>query len=362
MFFMKDYEKDFPLAGTKVEGVTKKFDLSDPVERAEYFEKKAGGEIEKLKVYFQENTFIAYLLGKKNSGKGTYTKMMIEIFGEDKVGHVSVGDVVRGIYADMQDEVKKKEIVEFLHKNYRGYISVDEAVAALISRDTKTLLPTEFVLTLVKREIDKLEKKTLFVDGFPREMDQVSYSLFFRDLIDYREDLDIFVAISVPEMVIDERMKNRVVCPKCQTPRNLKLLATKEAGYDKEKKEFYLKCDNPGCGGLRMGAKEGDSLGIEAIRRRLELDDKLVDKVFTLHGIPKILLRNAVPVDFARDNIDDYEITPEFTYEYDAASRKVNISERPWVLKDDDGADVYSLMPPAVIVSLIRQLVRVLGL
>ncbi len=359
---MKDYEKPFSLEGTKVEGITKKFNLSDLIERREYFEAKAGAEIEKLKDHLRENSFVAYLLGKKNSGKGTYTKMMIEIFGGDRVGHISVGDVVRAAYAEMQDENKKQEVVNFLHRNYRGYISVDEAVDALLSRDTKTLLPTEFILALVKREIDKMEKKSLFVDGFPREMDQVSYSLFFRDLIDYRQDPDIFVAISVPEMVIDERMKNRVVCPTCQTPRNLKLLATKKVGYDKENKSFYLICDNPECNEARMVGKEGDELGIEAIRQRLELDDKLIDKVFSLHGVPKIFLRNAVPVDFAKNNIDDYEITPEYVYEYDEAKKEVKMAEKPWVLKDDDGNDVYSLMPPAVVVSLVKQLVKVLGL
>jgi len=42
----------------------------------------------------------------------------------------------------------------------------------------KTLLPTELILALVKREIAKRPRKTLFIDGFPRDMDQVSYSLF----------------------------------------------------------------------------------------------------------------------------------------------------------------------------------------
>ncbi|MBU4332663.1 nucleoside monophosphate kinase [Patescibacteria group bacterium] len=358
---MKNYEKEFPLKGTKVKGITKKFDFSDPIDRREYFNKKADKEIKLLKKYFDDgNTFIAYFLGKKGSGKGTYAKMMIEIFGEERIGHISVGDIVRAAHKGLEDEDKKKEIIDYLSKNYRGYISVEQAMEALLSRDTKTLLPTEFILTLVKKEIDRLERKILFIDGFPRDLDQVSYSLYFRDLINYREDPDVFVAIDIPEIVIDERMKNRVVCPKCQTPRNLKLLATKQAGYDEKKKKFYLMCDNPACDKARMGAKEGDSLGIEAVRDRLELDDSLIDKIFTLHGIPKVLLRNAVPVDFAKDNFDDYEITPEYVYECDESNKRVKISEKPWILKDDQGNDAYSLMPPAVVLSLIKQLVKVL--
>jgi len=358
---VKNFKDDFPLtlSKTKVAGLDRKFNLSDPGERQEYFMAKAGPEIAKLKDYFSKNTFIAYWLGKKNSGKGTYSKLMREIFGEDKIGHISVGDVVRSVHKDAENETKKKELIEYLEKNYRGYISIDEAVAALLGRDTKTLLPTEFVLTLVKREIDKMPKKTLFIDGFPRELDQVSYSLYFRDLINYREDSDIFIAIDIPESVIDERMKYRVVCPTCQTPRNLKLLATPEVGYDEEGKEFYLKCDNPDCKQARMGAKEGDNLGIESIRKRLELDDKLIAKVFSLHGVPKVLLRNSIPVDEVKELVDDYEITPEYCYELDV-DNKVKTIEKPWVIKNDDGQDANSLLSPPVVVSLIKQLANTL--
>ncbi|MDD5291220.1 MAG: nucleoside monophosphate kinase [Patescibacteria group bacterium] len=358
---MKNYEKDFPLtlSKTKVKSSGKKFNLAIPAERKKYFEAKAGKEIKELKKYLKNNTFIAYWLGKKNSGKGTYSKLMMEIFGEDKIGHISVGDVVRSVHRDMDDKKKKKELVEYLAKNYRGYISVDEAIRALLARDTKTLLPTEFILTLVKREIDKMPKKTLFIDGFPRELDQVSYSLYFRDLINYRQDPDIFAAIDIPEAVIDERMKYRVVCPKCQTPRNLKLLATQKVGYDKEEKKFYLICDDPACNGARMSAKEGDNLGIESIRARIELDDKLIDKVFSLHGVPKILLRNSIPVKEAKKLVDNYEITPEYVYKLEK-NNKVKVIEKPWTIKDDQGREAYSLLSPPVVVSLIKQLAAIL--
>jgi len=358
---MKNLEESFPLtlSKTQTKGINQKFDLADPITRREYFEQKVGAEIEKIKEYFNnDNTFIAYWLGKKNSGKGTYSKLMIEIFGADKIGHISVGDVVRDVHKLMSDKSKKQEIMSYLEEHYRGYISIDEAIKALLSRDTQSLLPTEFILTLVKREIDKMPKKTLFIDGFPRELDQVSYSLYFRDLIDYRDDPDIFVAIDIPEAVIDQRMKHRVVCPKCQTPRNLKLFTTQQVGYDKAKKEFYLICDNPSCNNARMSAKEGDDLGIEAIRKRLELDDQLIQKVFALHGVPKILLRNSIPVKLAKELVDDYEITPEYVYEL--ANDQVKIKEKSWVIKDDKGIDSYSLLAPPVVVSLIKQLVKVL--
>jgi len=38
------------------------------------------------------------------------------------------------------------------------------------------------------------------------------------------------------------------------------------------------------------------------------------------------------------------------------------VIEKPWVVKDDDGVPSYSLLPQAVAVSLIKQMVSVLGL
>jgi len=338
--------------------LTKKFNLMNPADRREYFEAKVGREITALREHFKTDTFIAYWLGKKNSGKGTYSKLMMEIFGADKISHVSVGDIVRRLTADLNDPVKKEELLKYFAAHYRGYISIDEAIAAFLSRDTASLLSNEFILTLVKREIDLSPKKIIFIDGFPRTLDQISYALYFRNLIDYRQDPDVFIAIDIPENVLDERMRARVVCPICQTPRNLKLLATLEVGYDQAKKEFYLMCDNPSCNKARMVAKEGDSLGIEAIRERLELDDVLIRKTFSLHGVPKIMLRNSIPVSAALELIDDYEMTPAYSYQLEGD--KVKTIEGPYVVKDDEGIDSYSLMAPAVVISLIKQLYAIL--
>jgi len=300
------------------------------------------------------------LLGKKNSGKGTYSKMFAETIDPERIDHFSIGDMVREVEPELKQ--RKKELVDFLKKNYRGFISLEKAIEIFEKRNTETLLPTELILALVKREIARRKKKTLFIDGFPRDLDQISYSLFFRDLIGYREDPDIFILIDVPESVIDERIKWRRVCPLCQTSRNLKLLPTSKIGYNKKTKEFYLLCDNPDCQGARMVSKEGDELGIKPIRARLEMDGKLIERSFSLYGIPKILLRNSVPVKAASDFIDDYEITPEYSYRWDEKSKKVEIIEKPWIFPDDQGISSYSLLPPPVVVSLIKQMVESLSL
>lgn len=355
---------DFEIFKTKIEGKDQKFNLTDPKERQNYFYHKAGEDIEKLKDYTENNTFIVYLLGKKNSGKGTYSKMLAELLGADKIDHFSVGDMIRAVSREIKDSAKKIELELYLKKNYRGWTALDDLIAAIEGRDTKTLLPTELILALVKREISKRPRKTLFIDGFPRDMDQVSYSLFFRDLIGARDDADVMAFIDVPTSVIEERIKYRRICPICNTSRNTKLFPTAQVGYDEGKSEFYLICDNPGCSGngrQKMVQKEGDDLGVAPIKNRLEIDEKLMEKALQLHGIPKIFLRNSIPVDVAKDYVDDYELTMAYDYEWNAAGHKVEVIEKPWTIADDAGKESVSLQAPAVAVSLIKQLVKALG-
>jgi adenylate kinase family enzyme len=356
---MKDL--DFPIFKTKSDNY-KKFDLTDFKSRQEYFEYKAGPEIKKLREFLKENTFVAYLMGKKSSGKGTYSKMFAEVIDKDKIAHFSIGDMIRSFDEVVKDPQKKAELVEFLKKNYRGYIPVEKIMEALEGRSTKVLLPSELILALAKREIEKLGRKAIFIDGFPRDLDQVSYSLFFRDLINYRDDPDVFILIDVPTTVIDERVKTRVICPLCNTSRSLKLLPTKNVEYDKETGKFHLICDNSSCSGARMVTKEGDEQGIEPIRERLNKDELLIKEADKLQGIPKIYLRNSIPADKAKEYFDDYEITPEYSYKFDEKTGKVETMEKPWEVGDDEGVTCNSLMPPPVVVALIKQLVEVLGL
>ena len=67
---------NFPIFETKTGG--KKFNLSDPAERREYFNLKAGEAIRKIRKYLDSGqTFVGFLIGKKNSGNGTYSKLFM---------------------------------------------------------------------------------------------------------------------------------------------------------------------------------------------------------------------------------------------------------------------------------------------
>lgn len=355
---------DFPVFKTKTPGVTQAFDLNHPQGRHDYFQAKAGSEIEKLKQYLAEKSFVAFLLGKKNSGKGTYTKLFMEAVGAEHVAHISVGDLVRDAHTIFETGTGRDELVAFLSKEYRGFHGVDQVEDIILGKNQSTLLSSELILALVKYEISKRPKQAIFVDGFPRALDQVGYSLFLKEILGYRSDPDFFVFIGVPNAIIDERIKYRVICPVCKTPRNMKLLATHDVGYDEDMDQFYLKCDNPNCSalGTRMVGKEGDELGIEPIRDRIEMDNQIFKQLLQLQGVPQIFLRNSVPIDTAAESVDDYELTPEYHYQRDPATGEIKTLEKPWTVKDDAGVESYSLLPSAVALSLVKQVARTLGL
>src|SRR3989338_4828861 len=140
---------DFPLFKTRSEHATERFRLEDPLERRKYFDMKTGEEIAKIRDYLGQGTFVGFLLGKKNSGKGTYSKLFMEAIGGDRVAHISVGDIVRGVHQDLAEEHRKKELIDFLKRRYRGFITIEQALDVVLGRDTKTLLPTEVILALV---------------------------------------------------------------------------------------------------------------------------------------------------------------------------------------------------------------------
>lgn len=351
-----------PIYKTKRDGLSQSFDLNDPSGRKKYFEAKVGDDVKKIQDYLEKGPFVAFLMGKKNSGKGTYSKLFMEIVGSEHVSHLSIGDIVRDAHIAIEDLAEKQKLLDFLSKEYRGFHEPEEVEDAILSRGTTTLLASELILALIKWELSKRPHQALFIDGFPRALDQIQYSLFLKQILGYQHHPDMFVFLNVPESIIDERIKYRVVCPICKTPRNTRLLATSEAGYDESTKEFYLMCDNPDCNKTRMVAKEGDELGIEPIRARLEMDDQISKQLGTLKGVPKIFLSNSVPVEVASEYVDDYEITPAYSYKHDPATGKVTIIEKPWTIKDDNGVESYSLLPPAVVCGLIDQMARALKL
>lgn len=339
------------------------FDLNTVTGRTQYFNHHAKKEIEDIKEYLENNTFVGFLLAKKSAGKGTYSKMFQEIVGQDRIETVSVGDLVRDTHEKINtDEAFKEDLINDLKTRYRGYISLDDALDAFLGRSQSTLIPTEFILALIEKKIDSIPNKAVFLDGFPRGLDQISYALYFRQIMSLRADPDFFVIINVPETIIEARIKSRVVCPICNTSRNVTLLPTEFVEYDASKNDYVLLCDNNECEGYGkqvMKRKDGDEAGIDPIRARLKTDGELIEKALSLHGIDKIVLDNAVPVS-RRSEYQDYEITPEFVYSLADDGKTVNIEKKDWEIKDDNGNEVISLVAAPVVLSMVKQLHKIL--
>src|SRR3989344_1987043 len=128
----------------------------------------------------------------------------------------------------------------FLKKHYRGFHTLEEVENIILGRDTKSLVSSELIVALLEYEISKRPRQAVFIDGFPRALDQIGYSLMIKQVLGYREDPDFLVFISVPESVIDARIKTRVICPICKVPRSLKLAPTAFIGQDEATGGVFL--------------------------------------------------------------------------------------------------------------------------
>ncbi|MBN1162558.1 nucleoside monophosphate kinase [Patescibacteria group bacterium] len=353
---------DFPYFNSRELSVGGLYDLGDPVERFKYFHSKLGSRIDEVKEFLEHNSFVGFMLAKKLGGKGTYAKMLQEILGEDRLSHVSVGDIVREVHAELESENGVVHFKENLLPYYRGMLSIDEAVGAIFNRSQdKVSVPTEMVLALLKMKIDEIGKKALLIDGMPRTNDQISYSLFFRDLINHRTDPDFFLLMDVDDAIIELRLTGRVICPVCHTSRNIVTNPTTIVRYDARKSEYYCVCDNKGCPEYKKAryvGKEGDSKGIETITDRLKEDQKLIQMSFGLHGIPKVLIGSSLPVDIAHDYLEDYEIQPR--YRFSGKGDDVSYTLEPWIFTDEKGRQCYTYRAATFVLNIFVQLHRIL--
>ena len=345
------YHFDESLLPPKVESQGKKWDLTKIKERHEYFKHKLGKKLPKLQQIFSEQTFIVYMLAPKLAGKGTYLSILRELVG-NTFYQLSVGDLVR----EFQKEYPKNpEKYAGLRELYRGFVSFEDAVEAMLDPSITNVKSTEFVLALIKLKIQQIGRKIIFLDGFPRTEDQIMYSLFMRDLMAFRDDPDFFMMINIPITIIDMRIRYRRVCPKCGSSRNIKLLPTDQLAWDKEKNEVILLCDTPECNRQPMVPKPGDEVGVQALLPRLKRDFKLLEIARTLHGVDRIELFNAIPVDVAPKYYEPYELTPIYDYEY--KNGKVIVKTSPWVV-EEAGNKYYSLLPAPALLQFVDQFLK----
>ncbi|MCD6257736.1 adenylate kinase [Candidatus Aerophobetes bacterium] len=127
------------------------------------------------------------ILGPPGSGKGTQAEKLSEKFG---LKHLSVGDLLREAVANGT----------VLGKKAKPYMAKGE------------LVPDPIILDLIKEYIDKYSDGFI-LDGFPRNLNQAKELDEY--LKEHQKNLDIVLNIDVDENTVIERLKGRLVCPKC---------------------------------------------------------------------------------------------------------------------------------------------------
>jgi adenylate kinase len=130
------------------------------------------------------------IMGVQGCGKGTQAQLLKETF--DLV-HISVGDI------------------------FRWHIQSHTKLGARIKRIMAAgqLVPDDVVEEVVKQRLEQHDWNYGFIlDGFPRNSAQASFFL-------ESYDIDAVLLIEVPDEVVQERILNRRLCPKCGLDYNL---------------------------------------------------------------------------------------------------------------------------------------------
>ena len=130
------------------------------------------------------------IMGAQGCGKGTQARLLKESF--DLV-HISVGDI------------------------FRWHIQSHTKLGARIMRIMAEgqLVPDDVVEEVVKQRLEQHDWNFGFIlDGFPRNSRQAAFFL-------ESYDIDAVLLIDVPDAVVQERILNRRLCPKCGLDYNL---------------------------------------------------------------------------------------------------------------------------------------------
>ena len=337
-------------------------------ERHQYFTDKVGKEITEIKEYLDSGrNFLAFLISPKAAGKGTKSGFFIELIGEDRVTTISVGDLVRdlNILLESDDQPKINELKNDILKYYRSTISIDDAFNAVLNREQvtdKIAIPTELIMALVKNKLSKPEfkNKGVFLDGFPRSLEQVSLSLYLKDIMNFQDNPDFAVLIDAPDEVIKARLEGRIVCPLCKSSRHSKLSPTEFVDYNADTDTYEIKCDNPNCTGYKtevLQGKEGDSDGFSRIESRVRTDKALMNEVRKIKGLPIIEVPNSILI--SENQYDDYELTPEYYFEIDE-NNTVKTVKKKYQLKDDQGEAIYMIEAPTTVLPMIKGIHKIL--
>lgn len=324
--------------------------------KVDFFHKRVGPKLGGLNKLIDEKPVIIFFLAKKNAGKGTYAKLLNDIT-DNRFVHLSVGDLVRAAQKQLSAPEGKKAFIDNLSKFYLGKEPLEEMIENFLASvgETSNLLPTPAIIALIEFEISKHQGKSIIIDGFPRSHEQVELAFQMQDDFQKSDYSSAFVELNCTDEVLLVRQLYRKVCPRCQTPKNTKVLLTEKIDYDKATDEFHLVCDRPECGGVRMIAKQGDAEGPEKIRARQQEMAKLFEIIQSKRPHAYFGVNNHVLVSEAHKH-EQEDFTKIAGLQWDPVTKQVKKEFRVWVTKDEQGKDVYSRWPEPVVAELVSEL------
>lgn len=129
------------------------------------------------------------LFGAPGAGKGTQAKLLA---GKYEIPHISTGDILReAVKKETKLGLEAKKIME------QGDLVPDDLMAGII-KDTLS---------------DERCEKGFILDGYPRTIEQAK--LLDKIMADLKPDREIYIAITLDDEVIVQRLTNRVACKVC---------------------------------------------------------------------------------------------------------------------------------------------------
>ncbi|MEM5820788.1 MAG: nucleoside monophosphate kinase [Candidatus Aenigmatarchaeota archaeon] len=179
------------------------------------------------------------IFGPPGSGKGTYSAMLKEKIGMEKI---STGDIFR---AEIKNQTE-------LGKKVESYVKQG------------LLVPDEIVIEVVKKILDE-KKDNYILDGFPRTVKQAEWLLKYTKI-------DAVIKINIHDEILIEKISGRRICsnPKCDGNYNVVFIDKTVEGV-----RYYLpailpkndmKCDK--CGSPLI---QRDDDKPEVVRERLKV-------------------------------------------------------------------------------------------
>ena len=159
------------------------------------------------------------IMGAPGSGKGTYAKMLKDIFA---VPHISTGDMFRKAISEGTE--------------------IGKLAKSLI--DDGNFVPDEVTNEIVKQRL-KLDdcKNGFLLDGYPRNLNQAK--VFTEILKELNIDLDAVINLNVPDEEIIIRIVNRRLCSNCGAGYNIVTLPPKQEGIcDLCNSPLYTRADD----------------------------------------------------------------------------------------------------------------------